>query len=242
MPTEPDILVFQHMPCQNPGIFRQYASGRNIRFDEIDLHAGEPIPDIRRYDGLWVMGGTMNVWEEDEFPWLREEKDAIREAVGRSIPYLGICLGHQLLADALGGTVTRTDCIEIGSHAIEPTEEGAGHRFLDGLCGDIRWANVHTAEVRRPPANATILARSRVCPNHAMSVGDSAYSVQFHPEVCRDTLSGWLAIPQIVLFMTGLLGADGLEAFTAGIETNRESTERGAGRLLDNWLSLTFGR
>ncbi len=69
-----NILVFKHMPSQNPGIFRSFAEKQSVRFIEIDLHAGDEIPDLTLYDGLWVMGGSMNVWEEDKYPWLIEEK------------------------------------------------------------------------------------------------------------------------------------------------------------------------
>jgi GMP synthase-like glutamine amidotransferase len=113
------------MTSQNPGIFRDFAESRNIAFHEIDLHAGESIPELNVFDGLWVMGGSMNVWEEDQYPWLIEEKKAIRHAVeDLKMPFLGICLGHQLLAEALGGEAKKTDNHEIGLFEIKPTTEG----------------------------------------------------------------------------------------------------------------------
>ena len=68
------------MSSQNPGIFRDFAESMNISFHEVDLHAGEQIPKLKDYDGLWVMGGSMNVWEEDKYPWLIDEKIAISQA------------------------------------------------------------------------------------------------------------------------------------------------------------------
>ena len=103
------------MSSQNPGIFRDFAESMNISFHEVDLHAGDQIPKLTHYDGLWVMGGSMNVWEEDKYPWLIDEKIAISQAVkDLKMPFLGICLGHQLLAEALGGKAERTDNHEIG--------------------------------------------------------------------------------------------------------------------------------
>ena len=85
---------------------------------------------------------------EDEFPWQIEEKAAIRKAVNElNMPFLGICLGHQLLADALGGKVSRCSSFEIGAFTIEATEQGNKHPFMSGLCQDIPWINIHIAEV-----------------------------------------------------------------------------------------------
>ena len=240
MPRDPIILVFKHMSCQNPGIFRDYAPDRKVQFEEIDLYRGDSIPDIRNFDALWVMGGSMNVWEEQEFPWLKQEKRAIREVHERGMPFFGICLGHQLLADALGGTVTPSTQVEIGSFPIQPTLEGAEHQLLDGIPSGVQWANVHTVEVTTPPENATVLARSHACSNHAMATGDHAYSVQFHPEVCKSTMSGWLAIPGIAPKITDLLGEQGFHEFIRAIEINRTHTEKAAAQLFDNWLSLVL--
>ena len=240
MSHNPKILVFKHMSCQNPGIFRDYASNRKVQFEEIDLYRGDSIPDIRNFDALWVMGGSMDVWQEDEFPWLKQEKMAIRKAHEQGMPFFGICLGHQLLADALGGAATPSKQVEIGAFPIQPTSEGAEHALLDGIPLNVRWANVHTVEVTTPPENATILAKSHACANHAMAVGNHAYSVQFHPEVCKFTMSGWLSIPGIVPKITDLLGEQGFHEFVQAIEINRTHTEKAAARLFDNWLSLVF--
>ncbi len=240
MPHDLKILAFKHMSCQNPGIFRDYAPRHKVQFEEIDLFRGDSIPDIRNFDALWVMGGSMNVWEEDRFPWLKQEKRVIREAHDRAMPFFGICLGHQLLADALGGKVIPSRQPEIGSFSIQPTPKGVGHKFLNAVPPGILWANVHTAEISNPPENATILARSDACSNHAMVIENHAYSVQFHPEVCKSTMSGWLSIPGIVPRIIELLGEEGFEDFTNAVEANRSCTEKAAGRLFDNWLSLAF--
>ena len=100
------ILVFQHLRIEHPGIFRDFFKEDNVESTIIELDEGEQIPDLKDYDALWVMGGPMDVWEEAEYPWLIDEKAAIRKAVNElKMPYVGICLGHQLLADALGAEV-----------------------------------------------------------------------------------------------------------------------------------------
>jgi GMP synthase-like glutamine amidotransferase len=99
------LLVFQHIECEHPGSMRKFLSADGIKWDAVELDAGQGIPSLDDYDALWVMGGPMDVWDVDEHPWLIAEKAAIRTWVSDlDKPYLGLCLGHQLLADALGGT------------------------------------------------------------------------------------------------------------------------------------------
>lgn len=114
--TKPSrILVFQHIAAEHPGISREYLQEDGIEWCPIELDEGETIPSLEKFDALWVMGGPMDVWEEKGYPWLVYEKTAIREAVvERKLPYLGFCLGHQLLADALDGEVGLAYMPEIG--------------------------------------------------------------------------------------------------------------------------------
>ena len=93
------ILVFQHLAIEHPGIFRDFFRDDGINCHVVELDEGETIPDLADFEALWVMGGPMDVWQEDEYPWLRDEKLAIRQAVeDYGMPYVGICLGHQLLS------------------------------------------------------------------------------------------------------------------------------------------------
>ena len=100
------ILVFQHLSIEHPGIFRTFFEEDGHECVTVELDEGETMPDLKDFDTLWVMGGPMDVWQVAEYPWLIDEKSAIRKAViDFKLPFMGICLGHQLLADALGGEV-----------------------------------------------------------------------------------------------------------------------------------------
>lgn len=235
------ILVLKHMESQNPGVFRRLAAEGNVQFKEIDLHAGEAIPDMNSVDGLWVMGGSMDVWEEEEYPWLVEEKQLIRDVVeNQRIPFLGICLGHQLLADALGGKTEATEHHEIGLFPIRPTAAGIGHPLLRNLPQPSLWVNVHRAEVTRLPPGAIVLADSELCTNQVMQIGSSSFSVQFHPEVCEHTVEGWMKIPGIPQALHELLGQQGVDYFHASIANYLSTHNNAAKQLFRNWLDIVF--
>ncbi|MEM7196318.1 MAG: type 1 glutamine amidotransferase [Pseudomonadota bacterium] len=235
------ILVFKHMPSQNPGVFREFAVRRDVVFQEIDLHAGDEVPDLDRFDALWVMGGSMQVWEEYLYPWLVREKQIIREVIRNDVmPFLGVCLGHQLAADALGGQTALAEHAEIGIFPVEPSVLGRLHPLMQGLELAHGWTNVHTAEVTVLPDGAAVLASSELCKNNILQLGPRAYSCQFHPEVCEHTMSGWMEIPGIPEFLQQNLGSDSTKKFADDVQRKLPELNKNSERLFDNWLDLVF--
>jgi GMP synthase-like glutamine amidotransferase len=187
------------------------------------------------------MGGSMNVWEEDKYPWLVDEKIAIRQAVkDLKMPFLGICLGHQLLAEALGGKAERANNYEVGLFEIRPTIEGQNHPLLKGFNVSDKWVNVHLVEVTEAPHGSKILASSNQCMNHIMQVSENAYSCQFHPEVCSHTFEGWMCIPGIPEALEDLLGAKGLSDFEVEVEKNLKANRKASHILFKNWCDIVF--
>ena len=128
------ILVIQHSPLDHPGVMRRYMAEAGIDWDPIDVFLGQRIPALHGYDALIVMGGPQQTDQEKEHPWLVGEKDFIRRAVLEgSKPVLGICLGSQLIAEAMGGQVGPMALPEIGVLDVEMAAEAAGDALLDQL-------------------------------------------------------------------------------------------------------------
>ena len=230
------------MSAQNPGIFRDFASGFAVTFHEIDLHGGDVVPNLENFDGLWVMGGSMNTSDEHEYPWLIDEKKIIRKAVcDLKMPFLGICLGHQLVADALGGEVGPAKNPELGIFRITPTADGIGHPLIADLPAEPGWVNAHSNEVLRPPKAATVLASSKNCANHVMALGENAFSCQFHPEVCSHTVANWLKIPGIPEALKNSLGEAGYVRFQTSVAESLPNLAAAAKILFRNWIALVYG-
>jgi GMP synthase-like glutamine amidotransferase len=166
-----DFLVFQHMPWEVPGRHLLRSAERHgVTFHLVETWH-QPIPDIRSYDGLIVLGGSPNVDQEREYPFLKDEKLAIRQVLEEDMPYLGFCLGHQLLADALGASVGPNFTLSVGfTHGLV-TQAGTEHPLFDGLPDTFPLFKWHSQAVFPPvPKVIQVLATSPQCQVEAISV------------------------------------------------------------------------
>lgn len=232
------LLVFQHVECEHPGQLRQYLRQDGVEWTTVELDAGEPIPELEDYDALWVMGGPMDVWDVEDHPWLVPEKQAIRRWVcDLERPFLGVCLGHQLLADALGGTCGLQRPPEIGVLAVELTAEGRADPIFEGIGERAYGLQWHSVCVDQPPDGAVVLAGSPLCRVQAMRVGNRAWSMQYHVEAEPDTVHNWAAIPAYRDALEATLGSGSVEALAAEVDQHIDGFTADAEQLYRNFMA-----
>jgi len=205
----------------------------------VELDAGEAIPSLDNFDALMVMGGPMDVWQKESHPWLQAEITAIRDWVAiRQRPYLGFCLGHQLLAEALGGTVEVAGEAEIGVLSVELTDAGKSSAFLEKLPARIKCFQWHSAEVSRPPDGAEILASSPACTVNAMSWGPLAFSIQFHVEITPTTVAEWGAVPEYAQALEAAFGSDGIALLEEKTGAQMADFNANSRQLYENFMAV----
>ena len=236
-------LVFQHIECEHPGSLREFLKRDGIVWDAVNLDQGDVIPALESYDALWVMGGPMDVWDVEEHPWLIPEKVAIRRWVSElGKPYLGLCLGHQLLADALGGTCGPQMPGEIGVLDVMLTEAGVADPLFAGSPKIQKCLQWHSVRVAQPPEGATVLAHSAACPVQAMRVGQHAWSMQYHVEVESDTVANWAKVPTYYRALMNTLGDQGYGRMQQDADENMTSFLASAENIYSNFVSVISNR
>ena len=186
------VLILRHEPNVSMGSIAHVLADNGLAARQIDLY--ENMPDILPWSamaGLISLGGAMSANDVDKFPFLLAELHWLREAVRRNLPTLGICLGAQLLAKALGAEVYRNPQPEIGWYEIELlTAAAEDHLFQDRAAKEtvFHWHN-DTFDL---PAGAVRLAQSPACRQQAFRFGKSSYGLQFHVEMVPDLMELWL--------------------------------------------------
>ncbi|HEX3813679.1 MAG TPA: type 1 glutamine amidotransferase [Mycobacteriales bacterium] len=186
------VLIVENSPSDPPGRLGEWLAAAGLEPDVIRPHVGDPLPaGVDGHDALVMLGGEMGVY--DDVPWLEPAKALLREAVGTGQPVLAICLGAQLLADALGGRVeiAAAEGPEIGP-ALVAKRDHAVHDALFGpmpLAPDVlQW---HYDSISELPPGSMLLASSTRYTNQAFRVGERAWGLQFHIETTPEMVRGW---------------------------------------------------
>jgi GMP synthase (glutamine-hydrolysing) len=189
---KPRVLIIRHMPHEAGGTLELALDRAGLEFCYVDLYRETParLP-LDEASGLIVLGGPMNVDQTDPYPFLADDVRWIQQALTKEMPLLGICLGSQLLAKALGARVYPNGVKEIGWYSIELTPAAADDRLFaqSGERSVFQWHG-DTFDL---PGGAVHLARSRLCENQAFRYGRKAYGLQFHIEMTAGMIDDWLS-------------------------------------------------
>ena len=186
------VLVIKHIECEGLGHFEGHIKEGGFKIEYINTEKGGWRNDPSGFDALILMGGPMGVYETDRYPFLLREMDLIRSFYRMDKPVLGICLGAQLIAQALGGKVYRGDRKEIGWYRIYLTGEGRRDPLFEAM-PDVPVVFQWHGDTFELPDDGVRLAYSYIYPNQAFRVGDRVYGLQFHLEVTEEMVCSWIA-------------------------------------------------
>ena len=228
-------LVLQHIRCEPPGLFSGMLNERGVAIETIELDEGGELPDWREVGLVLAMGGPMSVHDEAEHPWLAGEKRWIAAAVAAGVPYLGVCLGAQLLAASLGAPVHAGEVPEVGVLPVAVAAGARGDPVLGGLGDEFPALQWH-GDTFAIPAGAVHLAGSEAYPQQAFRFGETAYAIQFHVEVTGAMLAEWRHVPAYQRSAEAALGSAGFEILASGFAAAQASMARSASLMFTGWL------
>lgn len=204
------VLMLQHV-WENPvGQLGQLLHEYHIDYDVINVEQ-EAIPDPATYDAMIAFGGSQQAYNDERYPYFVCEKALILQAVEQNIPFLGICLGGQLLAHALGAKVKRHTMTEIGFFDVTLTEQGMRDPLYQGLPEYQKVFQWHE-DVFELPQGAIHLATNANAPYQAFRYGQRAYGLQYHIELDAPMLDSWLHHPA---FKKDIIDTLGIDAYTS---------------------------
>tara|TARA_B100000214_G_scaffold325405_1_gene262927 strand:+ start:1663 stop:2397 length:735 start_codon:yes stop_codon:yes gene_type:complete len=222
-----NILILQHIKIEDPGFIKDLMIKDAAKLTTIELDEGEKIPDdLSKFDGMFCMGGPMDTFMEDQYPWLIEEKKKIKEfVVDLKKPYLGFCLGCQLLGEVIGGKVVKSNPPEIGIMDINFTKEKKDDHLFSQFPNKIKSLQWHSYEVQGLDKNkeVTLLASSPITKYQIFKYQDHAYGIQFHIEIKHTTVNEWGCVPEYKSALEKQLGPDALKKFDNEAQANMKN-------------------
>ena len=190
------LLVFRHVAHEILGTLDPLLRNSGFRMKYVNFERNpDAKPIINNYDGLIVLGGPMNVDQTKQYHNLVTEIEIIKRAIDSQKPVLGICLGSQLLAKALGAEVRKNIRPEIGWYEVTPTSEGTKDNLISRFDGTEKIFQWH-GDTFDLPNDAVHLASSHYCNNQAFKYGNNVYGFQFHLEVDTRLIERWLKVPE----------------------------------------------
>ena len=185
------ILYLKHIEIEGPETMALFFEKHGYQSNVLELYNGATFPQhLDGIDAVICLGGPMNVYEEDKYSFLQAENVFIQRLLDEQIPFLGICLGSQLLAKAAGAQVTRSPVEEIGWSRVKLTDDGLSDVLFKGLGRELLVYQWHGDTFSIPP-NGKWLVKGQDCPRQALKVGSVAYGLQFHIEITDTSIGQW---------------------------------------------------
>ena len=214
----------------------------NFNLTTIELDQGEKIPkDLTKFDGMFCMGGPMDTYMEEQYPWLIEEKKRIKEfVVDLKKPYLGFCLGCQLLGEVIGGKVVKSNPAEIGIMDINFSNNKKTDKLFFEFPDKIKSLQWHSYEVQGIENNkdVTLIASSPITKYQIFKYQNHAYGIQFHIEIKDTTVNDWGCVSEYKQALEDQLGDGALEKFDSAAKDNMSDMNNYSKILYENFKTL----
>lgn len=186
------IHYLQHVPFEKLGSIEPWSRTHGYSLSATKFYQGDPLPEMKSIDWLIVMGGPMNIYEEDKYPWLVQEKKLIEQAIKERKVVIGICLGAQLIADVLGAKIFQNQYKEIGWFPIYLTDKAKESPLFNFLPQKLNVFHWH-GDTFDLPAGAAQVAQSEACHNQAFIYNGKVLALQFHLEVMLENVQQIIA-------------------------------------------------
>ena len=237
-----EVIVLQHIKIEDPGYIKDLMLNDGVNLTTIELDEGEKIPnDLSKFDAMFCMGGPMDTYMEDQYPWLIEEREKIKEfVVTLKKPYLGFCLGCQLLGEAVGGQVVKSNPSEIGMMEINFSDKKNDDSLFSSFPNKIKSLQWHSYEVNNLESNKDIvvLASSPITKYQIFKYQNHAYGIQFHIEIKDTTVNEWGCVPEYKSALEKQLGEGALEKFDKEAKSNMSQMNNYSKILYSNFKKL----
>ena len=237
-----ELIVLQHINIEDPGYIKDLMIEDNINLTTIELDEDEKIPnDLSKFDAMFCMGGPMDTWMEKDYSWLIEEKKKIKEfVVELKKPYLGFCLGCQLLGEVVGGNVVKSKYPEIGMLNVNFSQNKKSDLLFSEFPEKITSLQWHSYEVQNLEnnKNITLLASSPETKYQIFKYQEHAYGIQFHIEVKDTTVGEWSCVPEYKSALEKQLGDGALKKFDEEAKIHMSNMNKYSNILYQNFKKL----